>query len=57
MLIWCAFCIKCQIFYKNSTSHFFKTAIFRVLRIFNGLLETKSIKNYILTEQLQDEKT
>ena len=27
-----------------------------LLRIFNGLLQTKSVKKYILSEQLQDEK-
>ena len=32
-----AFCIECQILYNNSTRHFFKTVIFRILRIFNGL--------------------
>ena len=36
ILILCAFCIECQIFCNNSTRHFFKTVIFRILRIFNG---------------------
>ena len=35
--------------------HFFKTVIFRLLQIFNGLLQKKSVKKYILTELLQDE--
>ena len=29
---------------------FLKSVIFRILRIFNGLLQTKSVKKYILTE-------
>ena len=41
----------------NISSHFSKTVRFRLLRIFNGLLQTKSVKKYnILTEKLQDEK-
>ena len=52
-----AFCIEYQIHINNSTRHFFKTVIFRILRIFNGLLQTRSVKKYILTEQLQDEKS
>ena len=36
--------------------HFFRAVIFRILRIFNGLLQTKIVKKYILTEQLQDVK-
>ena len=32
-----AFFIECQIFCSNSTRHFFKTVIYRILRIFNGL--------------------
>ena len=43
-----AFCIKCQILYNNSTRHFFKSVMFRVLRIFNRLLQTISLKRYIL---------
>ena len=35
---------------------FLKTVIFRILRIFKGLLQTKSVKKYILPEQLQDAK-
>ena len=38
------------LFYSNSTRHFFKTVIFRVLRIFNGLLQTKSVIKNIQTE-------
>ena len=33
--------------------HFFKTVIFRVLQILNGLLQTKSVKKPILKKQLQ----
>ena len=29
---------------------FFKSVIFRILQIFNGLLQTKSVKKYIITE-------
>ena len=29
---------------------FFKSVIFQILRIFNGLLQTKSVKKYILSE-------
>ena len=32
--IFSAFCIKCQIFYSNSTRYFFKTVIFWVLYIY-----------------------
>ena len=35
---------------------FFKSVILQILRIFNRLLLTKSVKKYILTEQLQDKK-
>ena len=36
--------------------HFFTTVIFPILRIFNRLLQTKSVKKYILTDQLKDVK-
>ena len=63
-----AFCVECQIFHSNTMSHFFNIEIFRVLRIFNGILQTKSVETLwwivrfgtictiILPEQLQDEK-
>ena len=39
---------KCQIYINNSRRHFFiKSVIFRNLRIFNRLLQTKSVKEYI----------
>ena len=42
---------KRQIYINNSRRHFFfKSVKFRILRIFNGLLQTKSVKKYILTE-------
>ena len=42
---------KSQIYINNSRRHFFiKSVIFRISRIFNGLLQTKSVKKYILTE-------
>ena len=48
--------LNVKIFCNNSTRHFCKTLTFRILRIFNGLLQTKSVKKYILTEFLEDEK-
>ena len=39
------FCVKCQIFHSNTTRHFFKIVIFQDLRIFNRLLQTKSVKS------------
>ena len=36
--------------------HFFTTVIFPILRIFNRLLKAKSVKKYILTDQLKDVK-
>ena len=42
---------KCQIYKNNSRrKSFIKSVIFRILQIFNGLLQAKSIKKYILTE-------
>ena len=45
---------KCQIYINYSRRIFFFKSV--ILRIFKGLLLTKSVKNYILTEQLQDKK-
>ena len=36
--------------------HFFTTVIFPILRIFNRLIKAKSVKKYILTDQLKDVK-
>ena len=36
---------------------YFETVIYRLLRIFNELLQAKSIKKYIQLEQLQNEKS
>ena len=36
--------------FNNSTRHLFKTVIFRIFRIFNRLLQKKSVKKYILIE-------
>ena len=41
---------KCQVYINYSRRHFLTTVIFRILRIFNGLLQTKNVKMYILTE-------
>ena len=36
---------KCQVYINYSRRHFFlSTVIFRILRILNGLLQTKSVK-------------
>ena len=46
-------CTKTQlmyIVYIFKETFFKKTVIFRILRIFNRLLQTKSVKKYILTE-------
>ena len=40
--------------YKLFKENFFFKSV--ILRIFNGLLLTKSVKKYILTEQLPDKK-
>ena len=36
--------------YNNSARHFFKTVIFRILQILNGLLQRKSVKRCRQTE-------
>ena len=45
-----AFCINVKFILIIQGDIFFKSVIFRILRIFNGLLQTKSVKKYILTE-------
>ena len=43
-----AFCINVKYY---STRLFFKSVVFGFLRIFNELLQTKSVKKYILTAE------
>ena len=46
----CVKCFECQVFHINKTTRFFKTVIFRILRVFNRLSQTENTKRYILPE-------
>ena len=45
-----AFCINVKFVLITQGGIFLKSVIFRILRIFNGLLKIKIVKKYLLTE-------